>query len=121
MKYGEFRRHLGKAGLTVNQFAAYLGVRPASVSNYSTAGTVPQTYAILAVLMGDAADRGVSIPQLLGRFDVVPLVSDKKDKVSQLDMFRNARAFGEGGIGSQTSAEDSLVKHRLKVQRQRQP
>ncbi len=94
MEYGEFRRHLGKAGLTVNQFAAYLGVRPASVSNYSTTGTVPQTYAILAVLLGEAGDRGVSIQQLLGRFGVVPITSDKKNKVSQLDLFRNAQAAG---------------------------
>ena len=121
MEYGEFRRHLGKAGLTVNQFAAYLGVRPASVSNYSTAGVVPQTYAILAVLLGEAGDRGVSIPQLLGRFGVVPPISDKKNKVSQLDLFRNARASGNGEIGLQTNTDSLLVKRKRNVQRQRRP
>lgn len=117
MEYGEFRRHLGKADLTVNQFADYLSVRPASVSNYSTAGAVPQTYAILAVLLGDAVDRGVSIPQLLGRFGVVPMISNKKNKVSQLDMFRNARASGDEEMSSQTNASSLLVKRGLNVER----
>lgn len=72
MEYGEFRRHLGKAGMTINEFAAYLGVRPASVSNYAKKGTVPPAYAMVSVLMGEAADHAVDYKSALARFGVIP-------------------------------------------------
>lgn len=73
MDYAEFRRHLGKAGLTVNAFAGYMGVTPSSVSNHARRGQVPRSYAILAVLMGDAADRGVDFSSVLRRFAIFPV------------------------------------------------
>lgn len=91
MLYAEFRRHLGKAGMTINHFAAYLGVRPASVSNYSKYGEVPRNYAIIAILLGDTADRGVNGPELLGSFGVFPKTLSAESKVKQLDMFRAGR------------------------------
>lgn len=72
MNYAEFRRHLGKAGLTVNAFAGYMGVTPTSVSNHARRGQVPRSYAVLAVLMGDAADRGVDFSAVLRRFAIYP-------------------------------------------------
>lgn len=74
MDYAEFRRHLGKAGLTVGGFAAYMGVTANAVSNHARRGEVPRSYALLAVLMGDAADRGVDFASLLRRFGVSPNV-----------------------------------------------
>ncbi len=91
MLYAEFRRHLGKAGMTINQFAAYLGVRPASVSNYSKSGVVPRNYAIIAILLGDIADRGVNCSELLGSFGVFPQTVPMGSNVEQLDMFRTAQ------------------------------
>ena len=76
--------------MTINEFAAYLGVRPASVSNYSKRREVPRTYAALAVMFGDAADRGVAVSEVLGRYGVVPLTTEKKN-VHQLDIFRAER------------------------------
>lgn len=70
MEYPEFRRHVGKANLTINEFAGYLDVQPSSVSNYARKGRVPPAYAALAVLMGDAADRGVDFRAVLVRFGV---------------------------------------------------
>lgn len=90
MLYAEFRRHLGKAGMTINDFAAYLGVRPASVSNHSKSGVVPRNYAIIAILLGDTADRGVSGPELLRSFGVFPQTFPTGSNVEQLDMFRSA-------------------------------
>jgi hypothetical protein len=90
--YAEFRRHLGKAGITINDFAAYLCVRPASVSNYSKSGSVPRTYAIIAILLGEAADRGVNSAQLLGNFGITPRAALTGSNVKQLDMFRASRA-----------------------------
>ncbi|WAI85713.1 MULTISPECIES: hypothetical protein [Achromobacter] len=91
MLYAEFRRHLGKAGMTINDFAAYLCIRPASVSNYSKSGTVPRAYAIIAILLGEAADRGVNGAQLLDDFGVTPLSLPHDSSAKQLDMFRASR------------------------------
>lgn len=114
MLYAEFRRHLGKAGMTINNFAAYLGVRPASVSNYSKTGAVPRTYAIIAILLGEAADRGVNAEELLVSFGVVPLVVPAGSNVKQLDMFRLSRPkLSEGWrhapqeVGTDTSGSPS--------------
>lgn len=70
MDYREFRRHLGKADLTINEFSDYLNIRPSSVSNYASRGRVPPAYAALAVLMGDAADHGVDYRAVLARFGI---------------------------------------------------
>lgn len=91
MLYAEFRRHLGKAGMTINDFAAYLGVRPTSVSNYSKSGAVPRNYAIIAILLGDTADRGINGPELLESFGVFPQAVSTCSNVEQLDMFLIAR------------------------------
>lgn len=88
MLYAEFRRHLGKAGMTINGFAGYLGVRPASVSNYSKFGEVPRNYAIIAILLGETVDRGANVPELLGSFGVFPQTVSADSNVDQLDMFR---------------------------------
>lgn len=87
MIYSEFRRHLGKAGITINDFAAYLCVRPSSVSNYAKTGVVPRTYAMLVVLMGEAVDRGVPVSDVLARYGIVPQATEKGN-VRQFDMFR---------------------------------
>lgn len=87
MIYSEFRRHLGKAGITINDFAAYLCVRPSSVSNYAKTGEVPRTYAMLAVLMGEAVDRGVPVADVLARYGIVQQTTEKGN-VRQFDMFR---------------------------------
>lgn len=87
LNYSEFRRHLGKTGITINDFAAYLCVRPSSVSNYAKAGKVPRTYAMLAVLMGEAVDRGVPVADVLARYGIVQQPTEKGN-VRQFDMFR---------------------------------
>lgn len=92
MNYTEFRRHLGKAGLTINEFAALLGVKPSSVSNYSARPPVPAKYALLAVLLGEMVDRGIDFRSVLSRYGVdATSLGSKHEKVSQLDMFRAKR------------------------------
>ena len=89
MDYHEFRRHLGKAGLTVNEFAGLIGVTPTAVSNYSKKGCVPTRHAVIAVLLGDAADRAVNFRELLARFGI----KDQRNvgTLSNIDVYR-ARA-----------------------------
>ncbi|MGC4079302.1 MAG: hypothetical protein QM702_20130 [Rubrivivax sp.] len=77
--------------MTINVFAAYLCVRPSSVSNYAKAGEVPRTYAMLAVLMGEAVDRGVPLADVLSRYGIT-LQQTEKGNVRQFDMFRASRA-----------------------------
>lgn len=73
MKYQEFRRHLGKAGMTVNQFAEFLAITATSVSNYARKESVPRSHACLAILMGDAGDRGVDFRAVLARYGMRPV------------------------------------------------
>lgn len=84
MDYREFRRHIGKAGLTVADFAAMLGITPTAVSNHSKGKVVPRSYAVIAVLLGDSADRGVDPRAILTRYgvhadgQVVPIASHRE-------------------------------------------
>jgi len=68
MDYQEFRRHLGKAGLTVNEYSALIDVRPSSISNYAKKVEVPRVHAVIAVMLGEAADRSVNFREVLARF-----------------------------------------------------
>lgn len=89
MDYIEFRRHLGKAGLTVNEFAVLLGIKPSSVSNYSARPPVPLKFALLAVLLGDMVDRGINFREVLGRYGIsASFRGATHEKISQLDEFR---------------------------------
>ena len=56
MTYDEFRRQLGKAGLTVKEFAVLIKQTPNSITNYAAQGGVPPHLAIIAALMGDMAE-----------------------------------------------------------------
>lgn len=93
MEYTEFRRHLGKAALTVNEFAALIGVNPSSVSNYARKRAVPRTYAALAILLGDFADRRVDFREILNRFGLpIRTAGTVRGKVTQIDEFRKQSA-----------------------------
>nr|WP_116369392.1 XRE family transcriptional regulator [Cupriavidus taiwanensis] len=67
MTYEEFRRQLGKAGLTVKGFAELIKQSPNSITNYATQGEVPPHLAIIAALMGDMAESGMDFRSTLGR------------------------------------------------------
>lgn len=41
MTYDEFRRQLGKAGVTAREFAELLSLNPNSITNYARQGEVP--------------------------------------------------------------------------------
>lgn len=87
MNYKEFRRHIGKAALSVNSFASIIGVLPNAVSNYSKKQYVPNEYAVIAVLMGDAADRGVDFMAVLNKFGIYEQISIDK-KVSSINKYK---------------------------------
>ncbi len=85
MDYSEFRRHLGKAGLSVGEFASLIEIRPASVSNYRKKPDVPRSYAVIAVVLGHIADNGGDFRALLTKFEIN---THPSGQVTRLDDFR---------------------------------
>ncbi len=67
MTYDEFRRQLGKAGLSVKSFAELIKQKPNSITNYAAQGEVPPHLAIIAALMGDMAESGQDFRATLSR------------------------------------------------------
>lgn len=67
MTYDEFRRQLGKAGLSVKSFAELIKQKPNSITNYAAQGEVPPHLAIIAALMGDMAESGLDFRATLSR------------------------------------------------------
>lgn len=56
MSYEEFKRLLGKAGLSVKDFADLMRISCNSVTNYASRGTVPAHLAIAVTLMSEMAE-----------------------------------------------------------------
>ncbi|WP_313631844.1 XRE family transcriptional regulator [Massilia timonae] len=69
MTYEEFQRHIGKAGLKLYEFAHLMGMNPISISNKRRQG-VPTHLAVIAVLLGEMAERGIDFRELLARNDI---------------------------------------------------
>lgn len=67
MTYDELQRNIGKAGLKSNEFARLLGMNPISISNMRKRGSVSRQVAVVAVLLGEMADRGIDFRELLFR------------------------------------------------------
>lgn len=70
MTYKEFLRHIGKAGLSLKEFAALTRMNRVSLSNLSKKGEVSSHLAIIAALLGEMKDRGVEYREVLGRIDI---------------------------------------------------
>ena len=72
MTYDEFRRHLGKAGLTNKRFADLVMINSNSITNYKKNGEVPAHSAIVALLMAELADHGLVFHESIQRIDIAP-------------------------------------------------
>lgn len=72
MSYEEFLRQLGKAGLTVREFAKLVRMNRISISNNAKSGEVPSHLAVIASLMGEMAEKGVDYREVLSRIDIEP-------------------------------------------------
>lgn len=59
MRYDEFKRRLGKAGLTVREFADLVGVSCNTVTNYASRNEVPSHLAVEVTLMSELAERDI--------------------------------------------------------------
>jgi 23S rRNA maturation-related 3'-5' exoribonuclease YhaM len=72
MTYEEFRRQLGKAGITAREFGEVLKLHPKSITNYSKQGEVPTHLAVIVSLMGEMAEHGVDYRSVLARIQIEP-------------------------------------------------
>jgi len=72
MTYDEFQRQLGKAGLTIREFAELVGMNRNSISNCSRKGEVPSHLAIIAALMGEMAENRVDFCSVLAKIEIEP-------------------------------------------------
>ena len=59
MPYTEFQRLIGKAGLSIKEFAALLDMKPNSITNYSKQGVVPTHIAVIVALISTMKDEGL--------------------------------------------------------------
>ena len=90
MNYEEFQRQLGKAGLTLSQFAELVKMNRISLSNYAKRGCVPSHLAIIASLLGEMAEQNLDYRSVLAKIDI----STKKP--------RGAGAIGKFGGNPQS-------------------
>lgn len=72
MGYEEFRRHLGKAGLTVREFAALMQLNTNSISNYASTDRVPSHHAVAVALMSELAEHKLDFRAVINRLEVRP-------------------------------------------------
>ena len=59
MRYTEFQRLVGKAGLSIKEFAVLLDMKPNSITNYSKQGVVPTHIAVIVALISTMKDEGL--------------------------------------------------------------
>ena len=52
MKYEEFTRNIGKAGLTIKEFAELIKANPNSMTNLAKKDNVPKNLAIIVAFLG---------------------------------------------------------------------
>jgi len=81
MKYEEFTRQLGKAGLKIVDFAKLLKITPSSVSNYREKGEVPKYLAVIASLFGEMAEKGIDYKSIILNLDLQPNKSKNKGRI----------------------------------------
>ncbi|MEK2600043.1 XRE family transcriptional regulator [Burkholderia arboris] len=72
MTYDEFRRQLGKAGLTTRELAVLIKSNPNSVTNYARTGQVPSHLAVIAALLGEMGERRLDFRRVLSSIEIEP-------------------------------------------------
>ena len=70
MNYEEFKRQLGKAGLTGREFADLLQLNRNSISNLAQKEKVPDHLAIIASLLGEMAEHKIDFRSVIERIDI---------------------------------------------------
>lgn len=94
MPYTEFQRLVGKAGLSIKEFAALLDMKPNSITNYSKQGVVPTHIAVIVALISTMKDEGLDFYQFLKKLSRIhknkTLVFDCCKLLVDIDDVKNA-------------------------------
>lgn len=72
MDYEEFKRQLGKAGISGREFSRIVKLNPNSLTNYAKTGKIPAHWAIIAALMGEMAEKGLDFKAVINEIDLEP-------------------------------------------------
>jgi hypothetical protein len=72
MRYDEFLRQLGKAGLTVREFAELLSMNRNSVTNCAQKGEAPAHLGVIAALMAEMAENGLDFRTVVAKLALSP-------------------------------------------------
>lgn len=73
MNYEELVRNIGKAGLTIREFAKLIKANPNSITNLSNKKTkVPKNLAIIATLLGELVEKEIDYKPLFEKLDLEP-------------------------------------------------
>lgn len=72
MTYEEFQRQLGKAGLSIREFAELLEMNRNSITNCATRGGVPTHLAVIATLMAEMAEHRLDFKSAISRMEIAP-------------------------------------------------
>jgi hypothetical protein len=72
MDYEEFKRQLGKAGISGREFSRIVKLNPNSLTNYSKTGKIPAHWAIIAALMGEMAEKGLDFKTVIESIELEP-------------------------------------------------
>ena len=70
MNYDELIRNIGKAGLSIKEFAILLKVNPNSITNLKKKESVPKKLGIIAVLLGEIVDKGLDYKHLFEKLEL---------------------------------------------------
>ncbi len=96
MTYEEFKRQLGKAGLTARDFADLVKLSPNSITNYAQTGVVPPHLAIIVALMGEMAENSLDFRSVLTKIKI----EQTKTRGSPKGHFGGSKSTSESGRDS---------------------
>jgi len=83
MPYLEFQRLIGKAGLTIKEFAELLEMNPNSITNYHKVGSVPSHIAIIISLLSTMKDKGLDFYEIFEKLKEYNCVTDEGVTVNE--------------------------------------
>lgn len=82
MDYDELVRNIGKASLTIKEFAKLIKANPNSITNLSNK-KVPKNLAIIAVLLGELVNKKIDYKPLFKKMDLEPQKARVKESFGE--------------------------------------
>ncbi|UYO92962.1 XRE family transcriptional regulator [Pollutimonas sp. M17] len=72
MTYKEFCRQLGKAGLSIREFAELIKMNHNSITNCAKKGEVPSHLAVISALLGEMGEQKIDFRAVLFDIEIAP-------------------------------------------------